>query len=286
VEKRGEEVEVVCVMEFGFLFWFYFVGLFIVACQDLKRREIDDWLNLLMLVGGCVFVFYDSFLSGEADKIFVLAFLLLIMNFVSFIFYKGRVFAGGDAKLLFAMTPLFLVSGFWNSFWNAIEFVLFLMIVGSVYGMVYSGFLYFRNFKKVNKKMRTVVLGREWLLVFPLVIIFMGFWNFYFLLIGCWFLLLVLLLIFAKSLENVVMFRRISGDDLMEGDCLVEDVVVGGRVIKSGGGGLDSAEIKILKGKSVLIKDGIPFGLAFGLAFLFFWFFGGFVFKLVWVVNC
>lgn len=264
-------------MEEIFLFWFYFVGLIIVACQDLKRREIDDWLNLLLLVGGCVFVFYDSFLNGESFKIFILAFLLLGVFFVQLVFYFGRVFAGGDAKLLFAMTPFFLGESLFGSLSNAGVFVLFLFIVGSVYGLGWCFVLYSKNFRKVNKEMERLFFSYRILVssfvVVGFLFVLLGFQDFYFLLIGCWVWLFVLLAVFAKGLENVFMVRRVSGKDLVEGDWLVEDVRVGRKVVKPNFEGLSLEEIALLRDKNVLIKDGIPFGPVFVIAFLFYVFF-------------
>jgi len=59
------------------------------------------------------------------------------------LFYYGRVFAGGDAKLLIAMTAFFVGVSFYESMINIGVFVLFLMISGSVYGLGYSGFFVF-----------------------------------------------------------------------------------------------------------------------------------------------
>ena len=49
-------------MEFGFLFWLFFVGIIIACTQDLKRREVDNWLNLFLLMTSLVFVFYGGVL--------------------------------------------------------------------------------------------------------------------------------------------------------------------------------------------------------------------------------
>ena len=58
----------------GFLFWFFLIGLIVATLQDLKRREVDDWLNILLLVGGGVFIFYSSILKGNLNWIFEFGF--------------------------------------------------------------------------------------------------------------------------------------------------------------------------------------------------------------------
>ena len=147
-------------MEFGFLFWLFLVGIIIASMQDLKRREVDNWLNLFLLVSSFVFVFYGAILTGNSDVIFHAGFLLVVMFVIMNLFYYGRVFAGGDAKLLFAMTAFFLGMTFWGSMINVGVFLLFLMVSGSVYGLAYSGVLWFQNRKKANKEMRKLMRGK------------------------------------------------------------------------------------------------------------------------------
>ena len=47
-------------MVFGFLFWLFLIGIVVASLQDLKRREVDNWLNLFLLVASFVFVFYND----------------------------------------------------------------------------------------------------------------------------------------------------------------------------------------------------------------------------------
>ncbi|NPE29617.1 hypothetical protein HNV12_16980 [Methanococcoides sp. SA1] len=257
-------------------------GLIIACLQDLKRREIDNWLNLFLLFGGVVFIFYSSFFSGELSRIFLLGFLLLVMGLVMMLFYEGRVFAGGDARLLFAMTPLFLGVGFGESFLNVGIFILFLLISGSVYGLFYSGVLYVLNFKKVNVEMKKG-FANFWIrfaLLAGLGFFLGGFWNSFFFVFGLWALLFPLLYVFAKGLEEVSMIKTVDGKELREGDWLVEDVKVGGRVVKADYDGLDLKDIELLKNKKkVLIKDGLPFAPVFLIAFF------GYVFLRSWMLG-
>ena len=256
-------------MEFGFLFWLFFVGILVASMQDLKRREVDNWLNLFLLVSSLIFVFYGAILSGNSNVVFHVGFLLAVMFLIMNLFYYGRVFAGGDAKLLFAMTAFFLASTFLGSMINIGVFLLFLMISGSVYGLVYSGVLWFQNREKVNLEMKKLVQDKLWIVGVGIVLMLFGFVDFLFFLVGLLVFIFPLLYVFAKGLENVSMVREVLGKELREGDGLVEDIKVGKRVVKADWDGLSLEDVRLLgKNKKVLIKEGLPFVPAFLIAFM------------------
>ncbi len=269
-------------MEFGFLFWLFFVGIVIASMQDLKRREVDNWLNLLLMVSGFAFIFYRAIFEKDISLVFHLGFALVVMFIFMNLFYYGRVFAGGDAKLLVAMTAFFIGASFYGTLINIGVFLLFLMFSGSIYGLAYSIGLYVKDFKKVNKEMR-LGLSRWniWVFAFGIILFLFGFFNFMFFIFGVLVLLFPLLYIFAKGLEGVSMIRSVPGKDLREGDWLVDDVKIGKKVIKADWDGLSLDDIKLLSGKkNIKIKDGLPFVPAFLIAFLAYVFLKGYFFGL------
>ena len=93
-----------------FLFWLFFVGILVASLQDLKRREVDNWLNYGLLAFGIIFVVYNSLFNSNLNYL-INGFILVAIAFVlHYLFYFGRVFAGGDAKLLLGMSPFFASS--------------------------------------------------------------------------------------------------------------------------------------------------------------------------------
>lgn len=269
-------------MNFGFLFWFFLIGLIVASLQDLKRREVDNWLNLFLIFGGLAFVFYNALFTGELSLIFQAGFMVVVLLIIMNMFYYGRVFAGGDAKLLFALTAFFIGTEFLTSLANLGVFLLFLMIAGSVYGLSFSIFLYVRASKQVNKKMKEVFSSRLVRLVFfaGLFVSLLGFFELSLLFIGGFAVAFSLLYVFAKGLELVSMTRFVSGKELREGDWLAEDTRVGKRVIPATWDGLTLNELKLLaKQKRVKIKEGIPFVPSFLIAFLLYAFFREFIFS-------
>ena len=258
-------------MMFGFLFWLFLIGIVVASLQDLKRREVDNWLNLFLLVASFVFVFYVAIFNKDVTIVFRAGFALVIMFAFMNLFYYGRVFAGGDAKLLVAMTVFFVGVTFYGTLINIGIFLLFLMLAGSVYGLVYSFVLYVKDFERVNEKIKELLFFRGiWYLVFGIcVLMLLGFIDFLFFVVGCFVVLAFLLYVFAKGLEMISMVKVVSGKDLREGDWLVSDVKVGKRVIKADWDGLSLEDIDLLKGRrKIKIKDGLPFVPAFLIAFV------------------
>jgi len=257
-------------MEFGFLFWLFLIGIIVASMQDLKRREVDNWLNLLLMVSGFVFIFYRAVFEQNPSLVFHAGFTLVVMFVFMNLFYYGRVFAGGDAKLLVAMTVFFIGITFYTTLINIGVFLLFLMLSGSIYGLIYSTVLYLKDFKRVNEEMKSGLSHWHiWIFAFGFILFFFGFVDSLFFIFGILVFLFPLLYLFAKGLEGVSMIKDISGKELREGDWLVDDVRVGKTVIEANWDGLSIADIKLLKNKKkVKIKDGLPFVPAFLIAFL------------------
>jgi len=261
---------------FGFLFWLFFVGIVVASLQDLKRREVDNWLNLFLLLASFSFIFFRAIFEKNPEIIFQAGFALVILFIFMNVFYYGRVFAGGDAKLLFAMTVFFVGVTFMTTLTNIGVFLLFLMFAGSIYGIIYSVVLYVQDFEKVNKKIREGfdILWIRYLIIFGVILFAFSYVDWWFLFFAIFIIVLPLLYVFAKGLENVSMMKTISGKELREGDWLVNDIKVKGKVIKADWDGLSLEDIKLLKNKKkIKVKEGLPFVPAFLIAFLMYVFF-------------
>ncbi len=263
-------------MIFGFIAWVFLIGIIVACLQDLKRREVDYWLTLFLLLISFSYIFYRAIFEENAGIVFQAGFALVVMFVFMNVFYYGRVFAGGDANLLFAMTAFFIGVDFFKTLINIGVFLLFLMVAGSFYGLFYSFILYFRNYKKVNREIRKGF--REWWIRYPvfigLLFLVFSYYNLFFLLFAGFSFVLPVLFVFTKGLENVSMIKVISGKELREGDWLVDDIKVGKKTIKADWDGLSAESIKLLKSrKKVKIKDGLPFVPAFLIAFALYMFF-------------
>lgn len=260
-------------MELGFLSWFFFFGIIIATAQDLKRREVDNWLNYFLLLGSFSYVFFLVIFERNFSLVFISFFVLVIMFALMNLFYYGRVFGGGDAFLLFAMSALFVGTSYIGSAISVGIFVALLMISGSVYGLSYSLYLYGKNFKKVNREMKRYFSKSRNIFFFSILagifFFLLSCFYFIFLFFAVIFILFPFLYVFGRGLENVSMIREISTTKLREGDWLANDERVGNKTVKMNWEGLSMEEIRILRKKKIVkIKEGIPFVPAFLIGFV------------------
>jgi Flp pilus assembly protein protease CpaA len=254
---------------FNFLFWLFLAGIIVACLQDLKRREVDDWLNLFLIITSISFIFFRAYFEKNPSLISQLFFALVVLYILMNLFYYSHIFAGGDAKLLFAMTAFFIGASFTITLINIGLFVLFLMFAGAIYGLCYSASLYFGNFSKVNSNINFQDFPVKLSFSAGAVFLILSFYNISFLAFSVFLLLFPLVYIFARSLEEVSMVKTISGKKLCEGDWLVRDVKVGKKTIKADWGGLSLEDIKLMKNlRKVKIKEGLPFVPAFLIAFI------------------
>lgn len=258
----------------NFLYLFYFICISIAVFQDFKRREIDDWLNLFIFFSGILFLVVNGFFNEGGSFVFF-GFFTLIVFLISLAFYFGRVFMGGDVKLFFALSPLvYLSSG--NSFFNLAIFTFLLFFLGSIYSLVYSFILFFKDWKKNRGLFGVEIRKKESLIMALLGIMFLaiGVFEKVFLLLSLVLFLGVILISFAKTLEKNSLKKLVFTKDLREGDWLFKDVRVGGRLFKKSWEGMGEKDIKYLKkfNKKVYIKDGVPYALAFLLTLVVFYF--------------
>jgi len=260
----------------NFIFIFYLIGLMIAVFQDFKRREIDDWLNLFLFFSGIAFLFFSGNVFLDSAVYIAFVFFIFIACLVSFLLYNFRFFSGGDAKLLFAISPLFFNVIFYISMMNFLVFFACLVLSGCVYSMIYAGVLFFRDFKK-TKRLFLLELRKKYSKILLIIGIFMflvGIWNFSFVFIGGLLWLFVVLFSFAKSLEGASMKKRISTRGLREGDWLFYDLKIGGRIFRKNWEGLSEKDVLFLNrfDKKVFIKDGIPYAPAFLIALILYYF--------------
>ncbi len=266
----------------NFLFWLFFAGLAIAFAQDVKRREVDNWLNLFLLVSGSVYLIFSA---KTSEQIFLVFIFILVFFALSNILYYCRFFAGGDAKLLFAMTPFFVAATFNLTFLNLGFFIFCLFLAGSVYGLSYTAILGIIHFKKMKKEVvkESKKLKLKYNLLLAFVFAIGGFFNSLFLIVAIFVLAFSLLFVYAKALEKVAMYRKVKSELLREGDWLVSDLKIGNRVFKANFDGLSKKEIELIKRKKkeVLIKEGLPFVPAFMIAFLLYAYFYDFFFNFL-----
>jgi Flp pilus assembly protein protease CpaA len=261
-----------------FLICLGIVWIVFAMIQDLKTREIANWLSLSLIVFALVFRFFWSLFSSPSNFEF---FYHGLMGFGIFFvlgigFYYLKVFAGGDAKLMIALgTVLPFYSNIYENLNLFFVFILLFLFVGTLYGIISSMVLAFKNRKSFNKKFRELFKKNKkkvfLALVVGILISFLSYFDFILLFLGLFVVLIPYLYLWAKAVDESCMIKKVSPNRLTEGDWLYKDIRVGKNLIKATWDGLSAEEIILLKKnkKDVLVRYGIEFTPVFLISFLF-----------------
>ena len=267
-------------MEMGnyFLIVIAFIWILFAVVQDLRKREVANWVNF-SLFGIAVFYKLINYLSNGNYKLIWFAFLGILVFFVlSNLFYYSGIFGGGDAKLLIALGAVLPFESYFDFIGKGGGFIVSLFIIGAIYSLIYSVYIVKNNKKKFILEFKHK-MGLDKFYIFLAGVIAIGL---IFLInpivLGFLFALLIVFLpflyIYLKSLEEC-MVEIVSSKKLTEGDWIYEDIKIGRRVIKKDVDGLSAEDIALLRkyNKKVLVKKGIPFTPAFLFAFIIMVFF-------------
>jgi prepilin peptidase CpaA len=95
--------------------WAVFIGV-VAAIEDLRRRQIPNWIPLAAIAGGLLIAIRDRGWSGAGSSV-----LGLVAGFaVFFIFYALGAMGGGDVKLMAGFGAVLGWSRIWEaSLWTA-----------------------------------------------------------------------------------------------------------------------------------------------------------------------
>jgi len=272
-------------LEVIFLFILALIWVAFAVIQDLKTREIANWLNFSLIIFALGFRFFYSLFSAGNLHFFYQGLIGLGIFFVlGNILYYGKMFAGGDAKLLIALGA---VLPFSESFYDNLEiffffFVIFLL-VGAFYSIIISLRLCIKNYQKFRKEFaRQFKANRNILvlsLLFSIIIAVLSYLSFYLVFVAILTFISPYLYFYAKAVDETAMIKKLETSKLREGDWLYKDVKVRGRTIMARWDGLKKEEISLLRKryKKILIREGIPFTPVFlaSLLILFYMWYRG-----------
>ena len=275
-------------LEVMFLAVLGLVWIGFASIQDLKKTEIANWLSFSLVIFALGFRFFWSLFEAKSFMFFYQGLIGLgIFFIIGNLLYYGRMFAGGDAKLMIALGAVLpFSSAFFINLKIFVWFFILFLFVGAFYGIIWSLFLMSKNFKNFKKEFakkfkenrKFIFLIMFWGLVFMIS----GVIDILFFTLGIMLFILPIFYLYAKAVDEACMIREVKGKDLMEGDWLYEDVKIGGKIIKKNWEGLSKDEIKLLRNKIVKIRHGIPFIPVFLISFillLIVWF-SGMIFSL------
>jgi Flp pilus assembly protein protease CpaA len=261
-----------------FLWALALVYLIFAVVQDLRTREIANWISFSLIIFALGFRFLYSLFNQTDFSFFYQGLIGLGIFFVlGNLFYYGKVFAGGDAKLMIAFGTILPISSIFllnvQAFFN---FLLIFLFAGFAYILIASTVLCIRNFKKFRKEFSKLMKKNKkfifWILSISTIFLLLGFVNIFFLFFGLVFSFTYFLYLYSKTIDEVCMVRQIQTIHLREGDWLYSDLKIGRNVIKANWDGLTQEDIKAIrkKFKKIKIRQGIPFSPNFLISFIIF----------------
>jgi len=263
--------------ELIFLFILALIWIIFATIQDIRKKEIANWINFSLIIFALGFRLFYSLFSGDHN--------FLIQGLIGFgiflilgnLFYYLHVFAGGDCKLMIslgAILPIF------DNIWNNLELFLFFigifLIIGFAYNLFFIIYLSIKNFKPFSKKFKILFKENKKYLVsitlISLIFLILGFITYLSILFAVYLLFLSYLIIFVKSVDESCMIKKVNPFNLTEGDWLYKEIRIGRKLIKAKWGGLTKEEILIIQKnkKQILIRRGIAFAPVFLISYILF----------------
>lgn len=279
--------------QYYFLFSIALVYVIFASIQDLRKKEVANWLNFSLLAFALAYRAFYSYFENDVQF-----FILGLAGFGIFFlignaFYYSKIFGGGDVKLLMAIGVILPYSNYIDLIFNSLFFLAVLFLGGAVYSIIYSSFLVYKNYSNFKKEFSKLLINKRKMIILCFILAFIllvtgeilgnytNIWTYEAVAV----ILLCFLYIYLKSLESACMIRYVLPKDLTEGDWLEKSIHIKGKTISKSVHGLSFKEINLIRkaNKKVLIRYGVPFVPAFLIALIatvFFWVFLKFDFQL------
>jgi Flp pilus assembly protein protease CpaA len=245
------------------------IALLIASFTDLRTREVPDYLSYT-LIGSAIVIRVLWFIAeGNASILFWVPISFSILFLFSYLMYKAGQWGGGDVKVMMGLSILLS----WlpiSNFPFFIDFFFNTLIVGAFYGMFAVGVLGLINYKELQKYLTEI----DYILLPALLIIVVLLFKILpsvFAFLAALIFVSVGLFKYFKVIETNFLHQSIPIPNLTEGDWLLDDVKLRGKVVVPKREiGLIEEDLKKLrllyknkKIQKVLIKVGVPFVPAF-----------------------
>lgn len=254
------------------------IGLAAATIQDLRTREVPDWVTY-GLIGAGFGVRLIGALGNEQWFYFFSAWLGLGATFVlGSLMYYARQWGGGDAKMMMALGVLFATKpAFIPETGILFLGVLFINILlfGAVYGLAWGILLAWKHRKKFTQVAKALLQEKKMVSIRIYAIIVAGIvmslaflMDDLFIRLSTMTLALLILLypylwIYVKAVEKACLYKQLKPRELTEGDWVEQDIIINKKVIyKMKNTGIEKTDIQRLikaKVKQVTVKEGIPF---------------------------
>jgi len=244
------------------------------AIVDLKKREVPNWLSFSLIAIAIAIRGMAALLSAEPFYFFYGVIAFAIGFGIANALYYGRLFGGGDAKLLmgimtafatapfFAKIPIATAEPFLLSFGiNALTIAFVYGILFAVYAAVKNRKMFSVEFRKNRDKAKKAMFCFVAIAVALIAATFFVSFKIPLITLAVISIILPFLFMFIKAVESSSMIKSTRPENLTEGDMLAKEIKIKNMKIMPCVHGLSLREIALLRkaGKPVLIKQGLPF---------------------------
>ena len=263
--------------EIIFLFALALIWIIFATVQDIKKKEIANWVNYSLIIFALGFRFFYSLFSNDYNFLTQGLIGFGIFFILGNLFYYLHVFAGGDCKLMISLGAILPI--FDNVLSNLKLFLFFIgifFVIGFLYNFFFIIYLSAKNFKVFTERFKKI-FGENKKYLIPLTILsiiflILGFVTYFSVLFAIYILFLSYLIIFVKAVDESCMIKKIHSRELTEGDWLYKEVKIGKKLIKPLWSGLTKEEILLIKKnkKETFVRRGIAFAPVFLISFILF----------------
>ncbi len=258
--------------------------LIISTYEDIKKREVYDFLNGLSILTPIVYAILLFFNKKEEFNIIYFAISMLFSFLIGSLLYYSGMWGGGDAKYIIAiggysyfisqLIRLPIQIEIYKPLIITTVYLLLSFIFGGVIAILILLFHFCKNYKKI-------IINKPYKITMVIVltsIIISAIFSFRIAILLAILLLMIFMLAISREIEKTSFISMKDVDKLVPGDWIVEDIKLNSKVIraKECKTGLTEEQIQEIKKagiKKIKVKDGIPFFIGFLPAFLLFFIF-------------
>lgn len=250
--------------EYIFLFVLAFLWTLVASIQDLKKREVANWLNFSLLAFALAYRMAVTILTKNLEFFLFGLIGVAIFTVIAFSFYYANAFGGGDAKLLIAFGAIMPFSSYGSILPTTIIFILLLFTIGAIYTLAYTAIIAVKRKEKFRKHFKQKVRANKKTLIITISLAIISSIYATQTVIAIFVAILFLiptLYIYTKAIESTLLIRT-HYSKLTEGDWIKQDIKINSKLtIKKTVHGLSEEDIALLKkyNQSIEIQQGIPF---------------------------
>jgi Flp pilus assembly protein protease CpaA len=265
-----------------------FVVLIIASINDLRTREVPDYVSYMLLGIAIILRLIWFIADGNLNIILWAPISFSVLFLFSYLMYRAGQWGGGDVKVMMGLSVLLSWFPWGDVLPFFADFFLNSLIIGAFYGLISECLIGLLNWDKLKKQLLIVDYVLLPAIVIAVILVF-KFVPILFAILASLIIVAVGLFRYFRIIEGNFLNKSIDVEQLTEGDWLLHDVKIAGKnVVKKRDVGLLTEDLKKLRqlkrqGKlnKVSIKVGIPFVPAFLISLIITLAFGNVILRIM-----